>query len=347
MNSTSPSCLAIANTPLHIIYIIEFLEKHNVSDTDLVVLIKKTSDKPQIVSIINEHNWRSVKWIFVRSWLANKFISIFELIYSVFHRNSRQYDYGIFGDYGRTILANTICAKYYWLGDGTKLLYQFSDQYIQRNNRYRKQLSFDSLLKAVSRKSFTLPRTPILFSPFHLDRKDNEINHFEWLKRKYKAIKDNEHANLESLAQVFFFGSYFCEVDGEAMMNEDEYVSIIKRIALHYQLKNLAVIYVPHRHESSSKLKRIAQLPNIRIVIFEYPAEYQFIVNNKRPRHIAAFSSTCLFHFHYLKCTDSIASFYIDFSKYGSTQYDRQEIYYNYLRELIGNEHIINVDTLK
>lgn len=340
-------CLAIASTPLHLIYIIEFAIKYGVEKPDLIILLKRKTDQPQIENIIKEINWNSIRWLDATSKLANKFISLYELYATYIIKTSPNgYRYGVFADYGRSILANVPCRSIYWLGDGTKLLYEVSKAHDEKPNRHKIHRIATRITTTLLKKSISLAEEPTIFSPFEIPKKNLVHNEFHWLKSKYSQLS-NDRASIHYEKTVHFFGSYFSEVDGNSLMPDNIYINYIKRICLYYQHRKMSIIYVPHRHESASKLAEIEKLPNLNIRKFSYPAEYQFLKDKHPPRAVAAFCSTCLFNFHYIFKDIEIKSFYADFSAFNKEQSEKMETFYDHLKLLIGHKNVIDLESLE
>lgn len=340
------NCLAIASTPLHILYIIEFASKYCVENLDLIILVKRKTDEPQIDKIIKEIKWHSVQWIDATGKFANNFIAFYELLVSYeLNTAPNGYNFGIFADYGRSILANIQCQSVFWLGDGTKLLYEVSETHESKPNRYTLHRIANSLSKLLLNQRLSLNLEPTIFSPFDISQKKLIHNDFSWIRNKYSELSNCDITARNEI--VYFFGSYFSEVESGSLMPDETYITYMEQISTYYKQRQISVIYIPHRHESSIKLAQISNIPNIQITKFEYPSEYQFLIDQRLPSRIAAFCSTCIFNFYYIFKSIEIKSFYTDFSKFNSKQSDRMEIFYDHIKTLIGSENVIDLNTLE
>lgn len=334
------NAIAVASTPLHIIYIIELAKKMAVDEVELIVLIKRMTDVPQINKVLGEAPWSKVHWLDATSHFSNQYITLFELFHSFkIKTNHSNYDYGIFADYGKTLLSNIACNDYYWLGDGTKILFESAN--LDHSNRHYKHGKYDSVAQLITGKKL-IPDNLIIFTPFDIEG-DNVVHHeFDWLRTKYKDSK-NFIINDDT---VYFFGTYFSERNAKPLMTDDNYIFYMQRIADFFYGKGKKIIYVPHRHESINKLKRIASISGIKIKYFEYPAELQFYYDKTCPTHVASFFSTCLFHFNALGMSKSITGFYIDFASHNEKYKTTAETFYQELRKIIGNSSLIDVREL-
>lgn len=335
-------CVAVVSTTLHALYVAEFAFKFNVKTLHVIVLIKRTTDERQLRSILDEIAHSRVDWVYLDSFFGNKFISIFELLslQNITWMNS--YTYGVFCDYGRSLLANLPCKEYWWLGDGTKYLYQNSRRFKAKSNRFHKQKRFQKLVRLVTGKNLYLSDDVHSFSPFS-DGSCGERNDFGWLKGVYEKRGVTDACNAGS---VYFFGAYFCEVDGKKIMGEAEYLDVIRKIYEYYLASGLTFIYVPHRHESEDKLRKIEKIIRRDVSRFSFPAEYQFVDFGFRPAEVASFFSTCLFHFKLIFPSVKITSFYVDISASNSDFAQQSELYYDELRKVIGEDNVISLNSL-
>lgn len=332
--------IAVASTPLHILYTIEMLYLYQVESAELIILLKRTSDKPQIEEILKEYHWVKIHWVDATKKIINKFISIYELYLTYkIHLLRNDYDYGIFSDYGRTIIANIRCRHYFWLGDGSKIIYETEPDFHSRVDNLKK---IKILFKILTRKNLVLESPITIFSPLPLSSCKSEKNNFSWLRSKYNSIEGLSNNDNT----VYFFGTYFSERDGKPLMNDTDYLINFKKITRYYQTKNKSIIYIPHRHESEKKLDQIKALHNVSVRSIQYPAEFHFYHDKTTPTHIASFFSTCLFHFHALQLSTSITSFYIDFSIYNEAYKNKAEPIYTALKTTIGKNNIVELKTL-
>lgn len=335
------SAIGVVSTSLHLIYLAEMAHKYRVGCLEIIVLLKRETDRPQIEKMLLEVPHIAAHWLVRTGSVENRFIALTELFSLNSLELSREaYDFGVFADYGRSLLANIQCEDYIWLGDGTKLLYETSSD-VRYFNRYKRQKSAEPFVKLLLGKRLVLKKPPVIFTPFHLPSGVWESNTFEWLREKYDYAP--QAADLDI---VYFFGSYFSERSGKPLMTDEVYLSYLQVIGQYYAQKTLRVVYVPHRHESADKLNAIASLPGYEIQRFDYPAEMAFFKRGRFPAHIASFFSTCLLHFSVLGVCRSITSFRADFGKsnpaYGSIA---DSIYAALVREL-GEDSVVDLQSM-
>ena len=123
MPESPAHALAVVSTSLHVLYLAEFAHRHGITSLELVILLKRSTDRAQIEQVLDEIDCDAVHWVDATSRLANRFISVYEVFGVGDLKLARErYTFGVFADYGRSLLANVDCERYYWLGDGTKII---------------------------------------------------------------------------------------------------------------------------------------------------------------------------------------------------------------------------------
>ncbi len=341
MREDTTHALAVVSTSLHLLYLAEFAHRYGVTSLELVILLKRSTDRAQIEQVLAEIECDAVHWVDATSRLANRFISVYE-VFGVgdldFKRN--HYTYGVFADYGRSLLANVDCEHYCWLGDGTKIIYETSEVGGASFTRHRLQSFADPVVRLLARKRLLLKQAPQVFSPFTLDVPGQELNNFDWLREHYRAAGMGSGSN----DVVYFFGSYFSERGGRVLMEDDDYMTYMGRVADYYGERGLSLVYVPHRHESEAKLARVRALPGARVQRFTYPAELEFCKRGVRPVHVASFFSTCLIHFKLLGVSDSVTAFYLDFAGHDASYRPVAEEIYAAIRRTLGDDAVVDLD---
>lgn len=127
-----------------------------------------------------------------------------------------------------------------------------------------------------------------IFTCFDLESYSDEqiiIKHsFEYLKEK-----SEEKEILENT--VYFFGGNLSEL---GLISKQEEMNILKKVFYYFDNKNIKIIYLPHRRESSEKLDNIKNDLGIKLRYSKYPAEIEFILMDKIPQYLASFTSTAL-----------------------------------------------------
>ncbi len=333
----SSSALAILSTPLHALYLGEFRHKYNIGYLEILVLLKRETDRPQLERVLNEVPHDTLHWLVLTRPLENRFISLYEAFSSSKVKLSlSHYEYGVFADYGRSFLANIDCEKYYWLGDGTKIIFETSFRGSKGFSRYKRQKLFEPLLRIGFGKRLSIAEDPTIFTPFELQRGSWEKNEFEWLRSRYSLVPDKKEDSV-----VYFFGSYFSERSGKPLMTDKVYIKYLKYIANYYRDRDLDIRYVPHRHESDCKLMEIEAIDGCIVTRFEFPAELEFIKRRILPTHVASFFSTCLFHFKLIGVSRSVISFRADFSEFNSSYGKVADEIYSSLEVALGPDAVI------
>jgi hypothetical protein len=69
----------------------------------------------------------------------------------------------------------------------------------------------------------------------------------------------------------------------------------IKNMVEYYSDLNCDIVYIAHRRDSRKKLKALSGWSSVSVVINEFPAEMQMIINPCKPSHIASIFSSALF----------------------------------------------------
>ncbi|NND69864.1 MAG: hypothetical protein HKN19_19900 [Halioglobus sp.] len=345
MPESSPHALAVVSTSLHLLYLAEFAHRYRIASLELVILLKRSTDRAQIEQVLDEIECAEVHWVDATGRCASRFISVYEVFGIGDLSLARScYTYGVFADYGRSLLANVDCERYYWLGDGTKIIYETSAVGAASVNRHRLQSYADPVVRMLSRKRLLLKHEPQVFSPFALGVPGQELNNFDWLREHYRSagVGTGGAANMADVA--YFFGSYFSERGGRVLMTDDDYLAYMQRVVDYYAARGLELVYVPHRHEGDEKLARIAALPGTRVERFTYPAELEFCKRKERPAHVSSFFSTCLIHFQLLGLSDSVTAFYIDFARHDAGYRPVAEEIYAVIRQTLGEDMVIDLD---
>ncbi len=332
--------IAVVSTPLHLIYLAELVYEHDISSVEVIVMLKRETDRPHLEQVLKELDYDCVHWLVLTSSHENRFVAIFEVLRSRgLPLNRESYQYGVFADYGRGILANVECENYYWIGDGTKLIYETSDSGRGSLNRHKLHALASPLVKLLTGRRLLLPRQEVVFTPLPIQMEGAEKNPFAWLRGKYDF-----EPSRQDRSSVYFFGSYFSERTGQPLMEDRVYLNYLRAIAAYYRDRDLEVVYVPHRHESEEKVVAINRIDNFRVDYFEYPAELEFYIRGMYPIHVASFFSTCLFHFQSLGVSESVTGFYVDFSPYNPSYAAVAEEIYSSLRLVLGEDSFVNLD---
>ena len=113
---------------------------------------------------------------------------------------------------------------------------------------------------------------------------------YDFSTRNGDRLVTNEYRHLREMLsdkpaidQVMFLGQ--CLVD-DHWMDKDAYFKYLRRIKQFYA--NEQIVYVRHPRESLSILNEISEKMNFKIVSFDVPIEYQFVINGV-PKEMASF----------------------------------------------------------
>ncbi len=115
-------------------------------------------------------------------------------------------------------------------------------------------------------------------------KKHGVLNNYPKIKELVKGGKVLDRS-------VVFIGSGMAEI---GIVSEEYYVSLIDRIAEHYNSLGFYVIYIPHRAESSQKLNIIVENTDVEIRHLDYPVELFGLFNDFSPFLVSSFCSTAL-----------------------------------------------------
>lgn len=157
--------------------------------------------------------------------------------------------------------------------------------------------------KGSERKDFNL------FTCFNLmpySPKQTVIKHsFEYLKREaqQKDVLKNT---------VYFFGSNLSELD---LMSKEEEKKLLKSILEYFKNRNINMVYLPHRRESSHKLDYIQNTLGIQLRYSKYPAEIEFVMMDKLPQYLASILSTALHTVSKIATFDEVIAFKMSYDK--------------------------------
>lgn len=124
------------------------------------------------------------------------------------------------------------------------------------------------------------------FTIFDLEAYNNDIiikNNFNKLK------KLNSKNSLFIEKTVHFIGTHIVE---KGIVKKDRYLEFLQRIKQYYEQRELKILYIQHRGESSKNLKDINDI--IEVVNFNVPLEFYY-TQNKKPEVIAGLFSSALF----------------------------------------------------
>jgi len=128
------------------------------------------------------------------------------------------------------------------------------------------------------------PGAACFFSAYNVfpgDKDQVVKNNFSYIRGRIES--------LPVLEEVYFIGSPLSEV---GFISLDNYLSSLKRIKKYFEYKK--IVYIAHRRESPDKLKILECELGLKVVLFDYPIEYQLAYIGPRPNILASFFSAAL-----------------------------------------------------
>lgn len=108
------------------------------------------------------------------------------------------------------------------------------------------------------------------------------------IKNSFKHLR-SDSASLVKTDDVYFLGGPISEC---GIISQQSYFAHLKRVKAYFADKN--VIYIAHRRESPEKLTEIENRFGLKVVLFDYPIEYQLAYVGPRPKVLASFISSAL-----------------------------------------------------
>lgn len=176
-----------------------------------------------------------------------------------------------------------------------------------------------------------------LFTCFDLNpysKKQTLIKHsFEYLKKQNKSKEVLKNV-------VYFFGGNLSE---SGVISEENEIQELIEVQKYYVERNIRLVYLPHRRESSKKLDYIANELNIELRYSTYPAEIEFITMDALPQYLASFMSTALYTVSNIVDFDDVIAFELPFEKINNLyQKDITSAYDDYKKTI----KVINLNEL-
>lgn len=108
------------------------------------------------------------------------------------------------------------------------------------------------------------------------------------LKNEFKYFRSNI-SSLPVSDVIYFIGGPLSEV---GIVKQDVYFHCLRKVKQYFPGKE--IIYIAHRRESAEKLDLINSELGLKVVLFNYPIEYQLAMIGPRPKVLASFISTAL-----------------------------------------------------
>lgn len=294
------------STPSQMINAMEFIHYYKIKDENNIILISSSSTtiKDQIVKVgsgfdLIFHELFQPKFLIFNDSAYNKmplklrrlFISRYAIKRILINQKIDKLILGNYSNFISQYCTQIINTETFVLDDGTGSITRASKRERELNeeipffelNRKKGALRLVKLIMGFY--NYNIPKKLIFFSSytFHLAGRDEIVhNDFSFIKRLYSNQKKDN--NL-----IYFIGSPISEVGYITLENE---INII--LSMLSKFKGNKVIYIPHRLDSNTKLKRIKE--NIDILSFDLPIEFALTQITALPYQIVGFFSSALFN---------------------------------------------------
>jgi len=189
--------------------------------------------------------------------------------------------------YTRHFVNTMIHKKVFLLDDGTATLALAKERkqgfFIGPEKNLKSKLKFYGK-RLISRVKDEYQESYSFFTMYDIDPGDKDQvikNEFTHMRANIDLLPDSD--------DVYFLGSPLSEA---GFISQDEYLAYIKRVKAYFE--NRRILYVAHRRESKNKLDKLSKVHGLKVIMFEYPIEYQLAHIGSRPEILASFISSAL-----------------------------------------------------
>ncbi len=302
----------LIKTPLQLLNAIEAKHHFNLDAADCVLIIMgDRKSQPQILNLANQvHEWsdvvilNNVNLFFGNPLISGEFLldsinqsKLFQKSIFYVRRLNRISKYigmakYIFVGYTRYVYMThfinvTPYEKVFFLDDGNGTI-ELSKQRMQGLAR-APDFSIQKKLKLIAKKYIQgvkdkEPESACFFTAYDISVSDND----EIIKNEFKYLR-SAVSDLSVTDQAYFVGSPLSEV---AIMSQDDYLEQLQKVKNYFGATEL--VYIAHRRDSKDKLDIIKNELDIKVVLFEYPIEYQLLFIGPRPKILTSFFSAAL-----------------------------------------------------
>jgi len=285
--------LFLVKSPLQLLNAIEASDGFN-AEKDILI-IRSTSNQrtnTQMENLLDLKEWDRIYRIkysvlpinFIKEFfLLKKFIKSQIVIDKVFIGDYRLLNFKIFP-------INLKHNKIFLLDDGTST-FTVQDFYLKDQKEYAEQSYIEKLKKITAKYLFRfkirLEEKIHLFTCYNIStHPGQEVVHNEY--RYIKAYLQKKTLLKINRNKIYYIGAKYVEAK---LMKEDIYLDLIVQVKNKFSDGKL--IYVPHRGEKKSKLRRIMDL-GISIEYFDNIVEIEFLFKDELPNVICGFTSSVL-----------------------------------------------------
>lgn len=294
----------LVGTPLQLLNAIEAIHHFELKNNVLILIHRSMeANRVQMQSIVSMHAWSEIIEIPYRSGS-----NLFSYIKIIRYLSYFTYNYMFVAkleSIQKIFIANIKKNKVFLLDDGALTISIYENQ-IKPNkiNKYSfKEIRFFLLgLKIKVHDAINL------FTYFNLEATEQTSvvkNCLNFLKTSYLAASSVDSERIYFLGQPSF--KHICDI---------EYIDGVMNLTSWFDKK---IVYIPHRGESSERLKSLIERNNslVEILNINMPIELYFLENKIYPMHIVSYYSTALVTLKILY--DNCMSNYILISKNGCT----------------------------
>ncbi len=290
----------------------------------IVVYSQNVYNNLQIDQLLNFYlEWDSVHKITPASRKRFKVLTVKKIINELSLIAKEKFHYVFIGDYRPEFMLHFCNISKYnklvILDDGTATIDIMKDYLcLKKKNKIKPLLK--SILLGFNLKD---KKDLFFFSIYKNSLLENQIikNNYTYFKSVIDGFKFNKNS-------VIFLGSKIVELN---VISQEKYLMYLSNLKNKFGEKKIT--YIPHRHESDTKLKVINQTLNINIVRSDSIIEFYLVNNKELPYAVTGFFCSALLNLKILfNGKLRITSFYIQNKDFDDQFAKRFEDMYQYYR---------------
>ena len=256
--------LLFIESPLQLLNAYEAVKEFSLKDYKIVVRFSNIlHNDNQIKYLIDKLKIQNIEYLKISIKNRNFLDYIILFYYKYIYRVSEDIDIVFIGNYDsgflNLIISKIDRKKIMLLDDGAKTI-DIQEKYTDENN-YN------------------------LFTMYNFKAYKNQVivkNDFKRLQKNLQQLKVNQE-------QILFLGLKLSEI---GVVSEKYYIEQIMKIASFY--KDKKIVYISHRGETKTKLNKLNNIQNLKVVQLDYPVELYGLYNDEIAYKIASFYSTAL-----------------------------------------------------
>jgi hypothetical protein len=313
MKNYNSISLFLVDSPLQLLNAIE-AANHFKSDKN-ILLLRLSGDEEsdtQIKKLIKIFNWTEVHLIDFSN-IKNRFkrILIYRSIFLKFKKKfkHKEFPFLFFGDFRSEWMhhiSQIISSKTIYLLDDGSITLDIQNKYFSKKiffleSSFKRMRNFTlkNFFRLIVRKSIEYV---LYFGVFKSKPKNQVINLFtsfniksvvnqNIVKNNYFFLKSRMQKKKLDRKAVYYFGSKHSE---KGNLSLDREIKHLKKVLSFFNKLDLKMTYVPHRVDSSVKIKRINKELGIKIKKLGIPAELFFTQSRTIPSKIAGAHTTAI-----------------------------------------------------